>query len=288
MCIAEDGNVTRLSEIIEFLETFAPLDLAEDWDNVGLLLGDFDREVRRAMTCLTLSPDVAAEAVSRDVQLIVTHHPILFRAVQRITSETSDGRMLLDLLAAGIAVYSPHTAFDSAADGINRKLAESLGLIDIDALRPVAPADGHAIADGLRVIPSGHSPVGSGRIGKLPHSMTLTDFNDRVKTALAIPHLQFVGDVSHRIERVAVACGSAAEFLPDATRHECDVLLTGEARFHACLEARSMGIAMVLAGHYATERPAVEQLADHLSQKFAEINCCASDVECDPLQWCVS
>ncbi len=280
--------MTRLSDIVEFLESFAPLDLAEDWDNVGLLVGDLDDEVSRVMTCLTVSPDVAEEAISRDVQLIVSHHPILFRGIQRITSETSDGKMLLDLIAAQVAVFSPHTAFDSAADGINRRLAESLGLTDIDALRPIAPADGHAIEDGLRVIPSGHTPVGSGRFGQLPHAMTLAEFNDRVKTALGVPHLQFVGEETVKVMRIAIACGSAAEFLPDAQQHGCDVLLTGEARFHACLEARTSGIAMVLAGHYATERPAVEQLADLLSQQFPEVNCCASEDESDPVRWSVS
>ncbi|MCA9111281.1 MAG: Nif3-like dinuclear metal center hexameric protein [Planctomycetaceae bacterium] len=280
--------MTRLSEIVEFLEAFAPLDLAEDWDNVGLLVGDLDDEVSRAMTCLTLTPDVAEEAISRGVQLIVSHHPILFRGVQRITSETSEGRMLLNLLAARVAVFSPHTAFDSAADGINRKLAESLGLTNIDALRPIAPAEGHAIEDGLRVVPSGHTPVGSGRFGQLPHPMSLADFNDRVKTALGIPYLQYVGAETKTINHVAVACGSAAEFLPDAQRHGCDVLVTGEARFHACLEAKASGIAMVLAGHFATERPAVEQLADRLSSQFADLNCCASEVERDPVQWSLS
>ena len=277
----------RLLEMVEFLKSFAPLDLAEDWDNVGLLVGNLENEVSRVMTCLTLSPDVAAEAIEQDVQLIVTHHPIMFRGLQRVTSETSEGRMLLDLMAARIAVYSPHTAFDSASAGINRQLAESLGLTDIDALRPVAPAEGHAIEDGLRVVRSAHS-VGSGRFGELPHPMSLALFNDRVKTTLKIPYLQYVGDETQRVHRVAIACGSAAEFLPDAQRNHCDVLLTGEARFHACLEARTSGIAMVLAGHYATERPAVEHLADVISQQFAEVNCCASETERDPVQWSVS
>lgn len=276
-----------LSEIVEFLESFAPLDLAEDWDNVGLLVGDLEDEVTRVMTCLTLSPDVAAEAIERNVQLIVSHHPIMFRGIQRVTSETPEGGMLLNLMASRVAVYSPHTAFDSAAEGINRQLSESLGLTDVDALRAIAPAEGHAIKDGLRVIPSAHTPVGSGRFGLLPHVMSLADFNDRVKTALRVSHLQYVGDESRKVERVAIACGAAAEFLPDAQRNECDVLLTGEARFHACLEARTSGIAMVLPGHYATERPAVEHLADVISQQFTEVNCCASETECDPVQWSV-
>ena len=117
-----------VSDFISYLESFAPLSLAEDWDNVGLLVGRRDAAVGRAMTCLTLTPDVAAEAIAKDVQLIVTHHPVLFRGAKTITDGNAEGRMLLDLVEAGVAVYSPHTAFDSANHGINQSLADSFGL----------------------------------------------------------------------------------------------------------------------------------------------------------------
>jgi dinuclear metal center YbgI/SA1388 family protein len=124
-----------LSAILEHLEEFAPLDLAAEWDNVGLLLGDRGAPIQRIMTCLTVTPESAGEAVDENAQLIVTHHPILFRPIQRITSATPEGRMLLALARAGVAVYSPHTAFDNAAGGINNLLAERLGLIEVTALR---------------------------------------------------------------------------------------------------------------------------------------------------------
>ena len=113
----------------------APPALAADWDNVGLLLGEGAAEVRRVMTCLTVTPDSAAEAVAEGVQLVVTHHPILFRAVKRLTDATPEGRMLLSLARGGVAVYSPHTAFDDARDGINELLARRLGLTDVGPLR---------------------------------------------------------------------------------------------------------------------------------------------------------
>src|SRR5437763_8819098 len=95
-----------VADVIGFLEQFAPPELAADWDNVGLLLGDRAAEVRRVMTCLTVTPDSAAEAVEEGAQLIVTHHPILFRAVKRLTTATAEGRMLLSLVRAGVAVYN--------------------------------------------------------------------------------------------------------------------------------------------------------------------------------------
>jgi dinuclear metal center YbgI/SA1388 family protein len=124
-----------VGQILDYLGEFAPLELAAEWDNVGLLLGDPAAEVRAVMTCLTLTGPSAAEAVERGAQLIVTHHPILFRPTQRLTTATSEGRMLLALARAGIAVYSPHTALDNTQGGINDLLAKRLGLTDAGALQ---------------------------------------------------------------------------------------------------------------------------------------------------------
>src|SRR5690242_5627278 len=101
-----------VAAVVKFLEQLAPPELAAGWDNTGLLLGDLAAEVQRLMTCLTVTPDSAAEALDSNAQLIVTHHPVLFRPVKRLTSGTPEGRMLLALIRAGVAVYSPHTAFD--------------------------------------------------------------------------------------------------------------------------------------------------------------------------------
>ena len=124
----------NVSAITAFLEDFAPRRLAAEWDNVGLLVGDAKHSVERVMTCLTITPRSLREAVSEKADLIVTHHPFPFRAIKRITTDLPDGRMLLELIAAGIAVYSPHTAFDSARSGINQRLAEGLGLSDVGPL----------------------------------------------------------------------------------------------------------------------------------------------------------
>src|SRR4029453_8703661 len=112
-----------VADIIASLDAFLPPELAADWDNVGLLLGDPRSDVRRILTCLTVTPSVAEEAVEDAAQLIVTHHPILFRGVKRLTTGTAEGRAVLALARAGVAVYSPHTAFDNAGGGINDRLA---------------------------------------------------------------------------------------------------------------------------------------------------------------------
>jgi dinuclear metal center YbgI/SA1388 family protein len=272
--------VVRVSDVVTFLDTTAPVDLAEKWDNVGLLIGRDNVQVHAIMTCLTITPDVAAEAIEREAQLIVTHHPVLFRPVQRMTTETIEGRMLLDLIAAGISVYSPHTGYDSAHEGINQQLAEALELTGVNVLRPLKAAE-------LESLAASEVPVdGAGRYGILPAPMCLGDFCHLVKARLGIEHLQYVGETSMAIRSVGIACGAAAEFLRDAIQVGCQALLTGEARFHDCLEARSKDFALILPGHYATERPAIEHLAQSLlAPRFPDLTIWASHNESDPIQW---
>src|SRR5947209_14918063 len=125
-----------VAEFAAYLERFAPCSTAAEWDNVGLLLGDPAAPVSRVLTCLTLTPDVSAEAVREGAQLIVSHHPVLFRGAKKLTAATPDGQAVLPLLRAGVAVYSPHTAFDNCAGGINDILCRRLVVLDAAPLRP--------------------------------------------------------------------------------------------------------------------------------------------------------
>ncbi|MHB8898661.1 MAG: Nif3-like dinuclear metal center hexameric protein [Thermoguttaceae bacterium] len=252
--------------VTDFLKRIAPLRLAEEWDNVGLLVGDPGRQVRRVMTCLTVSPNVVVEAVEQGVDLIVTHHPIPFHPVRRLTSDTPTGRMLLDLVAARVAVYSAHTAYDSAADGINQRLARGLGL------RGVFP---------LVLSPAG---LGAGRIGWLETPATLGEVAESVKEFLELKTIQIVGDPEKRIRLMAVACGAAGDFLEHARQAHCDGMLVGETRYHTYLEAEASDIGLILPGHYASERFAMECLADELSGQFPEIKAWPSRSEYDPVR----
>jgi dinuclear metal center YbgI/SA1388 family protein len=250
-----------------FLEEFAPARLAESWDNVGLLVGDRQAEVRRLMTCLTVTPTTVDEAIDGRADLIVTHHPLPFSAVKRLTSDTIAGRLLLKLIAAGVAVYSPHTAFDSAAEGINQRLSEGLGLTDITALVPHQEGQG------------------AGRWGRVDGSPALGELAQRLMTFLGIGSLQIVGNREQKIGTVAVACGAAGEFLEAARKVPCQAMVLGEARFHTCLEAEAWGVGLLLPGHFASERFAVEELAALLAKQFPEIQAWASREERDPLEW---
>ena len=261
--------MTTLADVITFMEEVAPPRLSEDWDNVGLLVGDRAQSTDSIMTCLTLTPDVAEEAVAERAGVIVSHHPVLFRAVQKLTSESHEGSVLLRLIQQGTAIYSPHTSWDSAPAGINQQLAESLQLNEIRPLRAL----------------ENEETQGSGRWGSLAETTTLGEFVQVVKQSLKIDNIQFVGDPGLKVSRVALACGAAAEFLEDARKSGCEALLTGEARFHDCLAARSHQMGMILPGHYMTERPAMESLAVRLARQFPKLRVWSSHVERDPVQY---
>jgi putative NIF3 family GTP cyclohydrolase 1 type 2 len=227
-----------VGDIANRLEQLAPLAGAEEWDNVGLLVGDRARPVARLMTCLTITPTTAAEAIAQRAELVVVHHPLPFRPLTRVTTDTTVGRLLWDLIGAGVCVYSAHTAFDSAEQGINELWAARLGMRDISPLIPANSADGEVA-------------LGAGRYGTLPFG---------------------------------VACGSGGSLLDAARANGCDCLITGEANFHACLEAEANGIGLILCGHYASERFAMERLAEVLASDFPDVDVWASRNECDPLR----
>ena len=262
--------MTDLQTICDFLEQFAPLHLAEDWDNVGLLVGDRKQEVTRIMTCLTVTPNVVDEAIRERADLLLAHHPLPFRPLKRLTTDNPPGHMLLRLIRGGVAVYSPHTAFDSAADGINRQLADGIGLHSVEVLE-VNSAD--------------PSQLGAGRWGTLVDAIRVTELARRLKQFLSIDRLHIVGSLDQPVQRVAVACGAAGSFLSAAVATECDALVLGETSFHTCLEAEANGIVLLLPGHYASERFAVETLAHHLDDQFDGVDVWASKEERDPLRW---
>jgi dinuclear metal center YbgI/SA1388 family protein len=259
-----------IADLCRFLEDFAPPGLAAEWDNVGLLVGDRQESVSRVMTCLTVTPAVAAEAIRERVDLIVAHHPLPFRPLARLTTDEPTGRILWQLIRAGVAIYSPHTSFDSAAAGINGQLAEGLGLVDIAPLTPVV---GFA------------SPQGVGRQGRLATPASLAAVGQQLKTLLAIDGVFVTGDPARSIGRVAIACGSAGDLLGAAIDAGCDLFITGEARLHTAYEAEARGMALALVGHYASERPGVERLATVLAKQFPALTVWPSRDERDPLVW---
>ena len=259
----------RIGDLVSKLDEWFPPSLAEEWDNVGLLLGDHGAKVERVMTCLTVTKESAQEAILRESNLIVSHHPILFRGAKRLLAEGPHSAVY-ELARAGISVYSPHTAFDSALRGINEQIGLKLGIAHPRPMRITQD-----LAD--------DRPAGTGRWGALGSPISLQRLAEHVGEVLRTEHVRYVGSPDWSISSVGIGCGAAGELLQDATALECDAFVTGEARFHDCLAAEAAGIALILTGHYASERFAVESLAERISHEWMDLDVWASRDERDPL-----
>ncbi|MEO1496895.1 MAG: Nif3-like dinuclear metal center hexameric protein [Planctomycetota bacterium] len=263
--------MTTIADAADALARVAPLELAEEWDNVGLLAGDPSAPLQRAMTCLTLTPDVAQEAIDRRVQLVVAHHPLPFRPVSKLTVAAAAGETTGDTLwrlaGAGVAVYSAHTAYDSCVGGVNDQLAQVFALTDAEPL-----SSSKIVAGGV------------GRIGRAAADATRQTLTRIAGHDLRAVSLRCVGDPGQPAGRVAIACGSGGSLLDLAIGAGCDTFLTGEMSFHDCLKARAAGVGVLLLGHFASEHFAVRRLAEQLATASPGVECFASSVETDPLQ----
>lgn len=255
----------RVGDVAAVMEQIAPLSLSESWDNTGLLLGDLAAPVERLMTCLTLTGDSVSEAVELRANLVISHHPLPFKPLNKITTASQTGTLLWQLASHGVSVYCPHTAWDSAPDGINAQLARKLSLEDIEPLIPAAQAE-----------------LGAGRCGRLHRATTLEKIVS--KLTQSVPHCRpRAVAVDRPIERVAFGCGSGGSFVSAAVAKQCDLLVTGEATFHTCLEAQSLGIGLLMIGHFASEKFALDQLASRLAAAFPQLSVWGSQRETDPV-----
>lgn len=250
------------------MNAVAPLALSESWDNTGLLLGCPELEVSRVQTCLTLTAETTSEAIERDAQLVIAHHPLPFKALKRVTTQTTAGAMLWRLANAGCGIYAPHTAWDSGEFGINALLAEKLSLQGVEPIIDATNPD--------------HPGLGAGRIGDLPDAIGAAGLAALLSDLPGCrPRAVFPEKV---VSRVAIACGSGGSLLSAGLAAGADLFLTGEATYHTCLEADAADCAMLMVGHYASERFAMEQLAVQLATQFPAIECWASEQERDPVQ----
>lgn len=237
--MGESGSMAvTVEDVRRLIDGFAPFELAEDWDNVGILAGSARREVCSVLCALELNPMVLNEAINRDVDLIVTHHPILFRPIKNLCEDDAQGRLLCSLVRSDIALIAVHTNFDAASPGVNDALAAKLGLAQLDALE-----------SGMRV-------------GTVPETR-LDRFRDLVSQVLGAP-VRCYGEAERRIHRVAVLGGSGGDYANEALSAGADVYLTGEISHHRAWDAWLNGLCVLEAGHAATELPAVNLLTQAL------------------------
>lgn len=224
-----------VQELYCWLDGLAPFATAESFDNVGLLLGDSKKEVRKVFFSLDASLSNVEEAISFGADLMITHHPLIFRPLRRIDYTSPAGRALCRLVSAGVGLISAHTNWDRAAGGVSDALAERLELTGI------SPVDDFA------------------RIGVLPRPMTAGELKAHIAEKLDMEPRMFCG-TDKLIRNVAVAGGSYGEGAALACEKGADAYVTGEIGYHEILDLNGLGLTLYQAGHFATERPGIAAL----------------------------
>lgn len=244
----------KCQTVIDMLERLAPKKMAEDWDNPGLLAGSPLQEVRKVMTCLDVSIPVVEAAIEASADMIVAHHPMIFKGVRHLRTDLYDGRMFQLLLSHNIAVYAAHTNLDIAPGGVNDVLAKAVGLENIEPF----------------IITDAANNFSLGRIGYLAEKKSLYEFAEQVKRGLCIEHVRIVLGADKPIRKVALCSGAGAEFIAKAAFKGADAYLTGDVKYHEAQKAVQQGISVIDAGHFGTEFPMVQVLAEYLREEAAK------------------
>lgn len=234
--------MTTVKNIYDYINSIAPFDTQEEWDNAGFLVGDFRSEVKKVVMSLDVTKDVANFAADLGAQLILSHHPAIFKPLK----DVKKGSAVFTCVENGISVISAHTNFDKAPQGINTNLSKRL------SLKNVEPIENTFIVK-----------------GELDYEMSIDDFARFVEDTLEVSGLRYT-DTEKPIKTVAVGGGACEEYLPQAM--ECaDCFVTGDMKYHIFLEAAENDFAVISAGHYETESESFRMLMDTLSKMFPDV-----------------
>ena len=238
-----------VKNISDYIDSIAPYNTKCQWDNCGVLVGDKDKEVRKIGFTLDLTSEVLADAKENNVDLIITHHPIIFRPVKNFLK----GNLAYDLAVSGISAVSAHTNFDCAMGGVNDVLCELLGITN------------------SKGVPDEECLIPMARIGDI-EPMNSSDFAKKVADVLGT--VCRVADGENIIKKVAVCGGSGADDLIfTAAEMGADAVVTGEIKHHIFLAAKEIGITAIMAGHFETENPAVSALMKYIKNEFKDVEC---------------
>ena len=242
------------ADILNFVENLAPRYMKCDWDNVGLLCGRKDKEVRKILVALDPFRNVIEEAIAISADCIVTHHPLIFRNPLMAVNEDSEaGHCVLTLIEHGIAAINAHTNYDLAPGGVNDVLARTLGLDNIEVINPEGEdAQGR--------------PYGLLRRGTV-EEQSLADFIAVVRNHLHCDGLRYV-DGGKTVRVVAVGGGSCADEMQEALAAGCDTFVTADVKYNQFRTAYELGLNLIDAGHFHTENPAMPALAEKLRAEF--------------------
>lgn len=246
----------RCSEIIRRLEQLAPLSYACDWDNPGLQTGRMDKDVKRILIALDATDEVIEESKKQEVDLLLTHHPLIFRPVKKINDQDVMGRRLLELIRADIACYSMHTNFDVAPGCMADLAADRLNLKQEGPLEITGEQGGIS--------------MGIGKTGRLEQPMTLEALGAFVKERFNLPFVTVygLGQKERSVSRIGIAPGAGGSMIAHGCKARVDVLITGDIGHHQGIDAVAEGMAVIDAGHYGLEHIFIEYMNHYLREQM--------------------
>ena len=259
--------MATVADILHFIESIAPPYMAEDWDNVGLLCGRKDKEVKKILVALDPFRTVIDEAIALGADLIVTHHPLIFRdPLMAVNEDTEAGRCVLKLIEHGIAAINAHTNLDLAPGGVNDVLAQTLGLESIEIINPT----------------ENYGLLRKGVVAQQP----LNAFLGTVKDHLHCQGLRYV-DSGNPVRVVAVGGGSCADGMHEALAAGCDTFVTSDIKYNQFRTAFELGLNLIDAGHFHTENPVMPIVAEHLRAEFPDVEVIFSENHADVMNFFV-
>ena len=259
----------KIKQVLSALEQFAPLPLQESWDNAGLQLGLTEAEVSGALLCLDVNEAIVDEAIRKGCNLIVSHHPLLFRGLKQISGADDVQRCVIKAIKHDVVVVSMHTNMDNARNGVNWKIAERMGLKDC---RFFAKKE----VDGVE--------AGSGVIGDLPEPVAASDFIQMVKERFQVACAQCNELLERPIGKVAI-CGGAGDFLlDDAIRQGADAFITGEMHYHVYF-GHEQQLQICVIGHYQSEQYTSEIFRDIIQRECPGVRTELAETVTNPIRY---
>ena len=257
-----------VNDIIKEMESLAQSYLKEDFDNVGLMVGDRNKTVNKVLLALDCTLKVIEEAKREEVDLIITHHPLIFRKPSNITTDTLQGKKIIELIKNDISLYSSHTNLDSAPNGLNETIVSILGFKESTLLEKNKNV----------------SSAGLGRIVKLDKEIKLENLIEEVKRKLNINNLRVVKG-NDTVSKIAIINGSGQDFIAKAMKLGVDTVITGDTTYHFASDYKEMGINILDVGHFSSEQIVFFNVMEQIESKFNEIVFIESKVEEDPFQF---
>ncbi len=247
----------KIKEFAQIFETDFPLSYAFDGDNVGLLVGDRETEISKILVCCDVDYSVVEEAVSKGCNLILSHHPVMFRPVNRMTETEPEQKAIRLAIKEDIAIYSAHTNLDSGRGGLNDYMASLLGMENTEVIDVCGKDD--------------RGEYGFGRICDLEKPASLGDIMNQVIHIFDADGLRYAGDEKRLVRRIAVNSGGGADVIPLCIERNCDLLITGDIKYNGYRDAVEKGMCIVDIMHYDSEHIVMDWFMEYILKKGIDI-----------------